>query len=54
MKIAFRCKDKLFTEVTHIFRFANSGKFMPAGLVLALSLAMVARYGLRMAGLTRV
>merc|ERR1712037_754560 len=36
------------------YRFVNSGKFMPAGLVLALSLAMVARYGLRMAGLTRV
>lgn len=28
-------------------RFVSSGKFMPAGLVAALSLAMVARYGLR-------
>ncbi len=28
----------------------NSGKVMPAGLVAALSLAMVVRYGLRAAG----
>ena len=30
-------------------RFLNSGKFMPAGLVTVLSLAMLARYGMRMA-----
>ena len=29
-------------------RFYNSGKFMPAGLVTVLSLAMLARYGMRM------
>ena len=33
-------------------RFINSGKVMPAGLVAALSLAMVVRYGLRFAGVT--
>lgn len=30
------------------YRFSNSGKFMPAGLVASLSLMMVARYGYRM------
>ncbi|KAJ8033965.1 Transmembrane protein 14C [Holothuria leucospilota] len=30
------------------YRYANSGKFMPAGLVAALSLMMVIRYGSRM------
>jgi len=30
----------------------NSGKIMPAGMVAALSLAMVIRYGLRAAGVT--
>ncbi|XP_030839045.1 transmembrane protein 14C-like [Strongylocentrotus purpuratus] len=30
------------------YRFSNSGKFMPAGLVAALSLLMMLRYGLRM------
>lgn len=29
------------------WRFYNSGKFMPAGLVAALSLAMVARFSMR-------
>ncbi|KAG0713129.1 Transmembrane protein 14C [Chionoecetes opilio] len=33
-------------------RFINSGKFMPAGLVAGLSLAMIARLGARAAGLT--
>merc|ERR1712168_760232 len=33
-------------------RFLNSGKFMPPGLIAALSLAMVARLGARAAGLT--
>eukprot|EP00095_Tigriopus_kingsejongensis_P003547 snap_masked-scaffold106_size358372-processed-gene-2.19 protein:Tk03547 transcript:snap_masked-scaffold106_size358372-processed-gene-2.19-mRNA-1 annotation:"hypothetical protein BRAFLDRAFT_123564" len=33
-------------------RFFNSGKIMPAGLVAVLSLAMVARYALRWAGVT--
>lgn len=34
-------------------RFLSSGKFMPAGLVAALSLAMVVRYGLRYTGYTQ-
>ncbi len=34
------------------YRFVNSGKFMPAGLVAVLSVAMLLRYGLRMAGVT--
>ena len=33
-------------------RFVSSGKVMPAGIVAALSLAMVVRYGLRAAGVT--
>ncbi|XP_050733900.1 transmembrane protein 14C-like [Eriocheir sinensis] len=33
-------------------RFLNSGKFMPAGLIAGLSLAMIGRLGARAAGLT--
>ncbi|XP_062586974.1 transmembrane protein 14C-like [Saccostrea cucullata] len=31
------------------YRFVNSGKFMPAGLVATLSVLMVARFGYRLA-----
>ncbi|XP_022318710.1 transmembrane protein 14C-like [Crassostrea virginica] len=31
------------------YRFYNSGKFMPAGLVFGLSLLMIARFGYRVA-----
>lgn len=34
------------------YRFFNSGKFMPAGLVFGLSLLMVARFGYRIASRT--
>jgi uncharacterized membrane protein (UPF0136 family) len=34
------------------YRFVSSGKFMPAGLVALISVAMVLKYGLRMAGVT--
>ncbi|XP_071486974.1 transmembrane protein 14C-like [Diadema setosum] len=30
------------------YRFSNSGKFMPAGLVASLSLLMILRYGSRL------
>ena len=36
------------------YRFINSGKIMPAGVVAALSLMMVVRYGLRAAGIVAV
>lgn len=33
-------------------RFLNNGKFMPAGLITVMSLAMIARLGARAVGLT--
>lgn len=43
------CTSSLLAGVMG-YRFYNSGKIMPAGLVCALSLAMIARIGLRAAG----